>query len=868
MDVSLSYDGTTLTETIVDPTANASATETYTINIPATVGGSTAYIGFTAGTGGATAIQNVLTWKYSLASASTAVLDFSAGFANSASALTLNGAAVNGADLELTNGGGGEASSAFSTSAINITHFTTQFTLLLTGSANTADGFTFCIQGVGASAVGAGGGDLGFGGINNSVALKFDLYDNNGEGTDSTGLFTDGADPFNVGSVNLTNTGINLHSGDPMNVSLSYDGTTLTETIIDPVANVTATESYTIDIPSTVGGNTAYVGFTAGTGGLTSTQYITSWAYTPTTVSPNAPSGLGATPATATSISLTWSSNSTNQTGFHLDRATDAAFTQNLITETLPGSPNSFTDTATGLAPGNTYYYRIRAFNTAGDSANSNVASVTIPSAPPKPTDQEITDVTTTEIDIQWQDNAGHAANGYYILRSVNQGAFTQYASLPPTSRTAPSEYYWSDTNLTPGDYYEYHIVAYNTSGNNDFAGVNATTITSPPTSLAAMTSGNNIDLSWTAPYDFGATTYNIYRSTTSGGESGDMIASGVTGTTYADTTALGGVAYYYEVTAVNANAGYTPPLPSESAFSNEAEAAVPYPAPAQWAATAAASWNTIGDWINAATSDVVAPPGLRGVTGDTVLFGAAGGSPVTLDGASPSVAAIAFDNATSSYTIAQGSGGTLQLNNGANAATISVMHGSHTISAPVLLNSNLSIAPAAGTTLTISGAIGGTSESLTVNNSGTVILSGTNSYDGGTNVSLGNLIVTNPASLLDGSNLTVGNTALFSAVTPAAPAASAENAATTASPAAASSAKPTLPAAAPVSAGPPIFVPPAVQSVLQRHGAASLSWFALLRGASSPDGPGETKERSIQALERGAGQLRRVMLFPSLAAE
>ena len=173
---------------------------------------------------------------------------------------------------------------------------------------------------------------------------------------------------------------------------------------------------------------------------------------------------------------LNWTNNATNQTGFHLDRATDVGFTQNLITENLPPSPNSFTDTYSGLAPGVIFYYRLRAYNAAGDSGNSNVVSITIPVAPPKPTNQQVTNVTTTEIDISWQDNAGHQADGYHILRAVNHGSFTQVASLPPTSRTPPSTYTWSDTNLTPGTYYAYHIIAYNVSGYNDFAGINATT--------------------------------------------------------------------------------------------------------------------------------------------------------------------------------------------------------------------------------------------------------------------------------------------------------------------------------------------------------------------------------------------------------
>jgi hypothetical protein len=74
--------------------------------------------------------------------------------------------------------------------------------------------------------------------------------------------------------------GVNLHSGDVLQVHMIYDGTTLTMTITDTVTNATFTTSWPINIPATVGGNTALVGFTAGTGLQTTTQVIT-WTYGP-----------------------------------------------------------------------------------------------------------------------------------------------------------------------------------------------------------------------------------------------------------------------------------------------------------------------------------------------------------------------------------------------------------------------------------------------------------------------------------------------------------------------------------------------------------------------------------------------------------
>jgi hypothetical protein len=204
--------------------------------------------------------------------------------------LTYNGsAAINGTKLELTNGKALEAGSAFTTSSINITKFTTQFTFQTTAGANTADGFTFTIQGIGPTALGSRGGGLGYSTATNgtgtkigqSVAIKFDLYGNSGEGPDSTGLYTNGALPTNAGSINLTPSGIDLHSGDVFLVTMTYDGTTLTVTLTDTATKATATQTYTVNIPSLVGGSAGYVGFTGGTGAVTSTQDILNWTFTP-----------------------------------------------------------------------------------------------------------------------------------------------------------------------------------------------------------------------------------------------------------------------------------------------------------------------------------------------------------------------------------------------------------------------------------------------------------------------------------------------------------------------------------------------------------------------------------------------------------
>ena len=219
-------------------------------------------------------------------------------------ALVLNGnAQLNGSVLEITDGGPTENSSAWYATPVNVQSFVNDFTFQVT-PGTTADGFTFALQANNTAAIGVGGGGLGYGpvlvgdpgGIPNSVAIKFDLYDNLGEGINSTGLYVNGASP-SIPADDLTTTppGIDLHSGDTFAVHMTYDGTTLALTITDTVTNAVFTKNYLIDIPNTLGTNvtTAYAGFTGGTGGVSATQNILTW-----TLGPLAPS-VGFSPAGA-----------------------------------------------------------------------------------------------------------------------------------------------------------------------------------------------------------------------------------------------------------------------------------------------------------------------------------------------------------------------------------------------------------------------------------------------------------------------------------------------------------------------------------------------------------------------------------------
>src|SRR5262249_9024140 len=109
----------------------------------------------------------------------------------------------------------------------------------------------------------------------------------------SSASFTDGRDPtvrepglppeFPDQSIDLGDrmdpNNVDLQSPGRVRVTMNYRGTTLTVAITDLARNVTANQTSTVDIPAVVGGNFAYVGFTAGTGGFTADQDVNAWIF-------------------------------------------------------------------------------------------------------------------------------------------------------------------------------------------------------------------------------------------------------------------------------------------------------------------------------------------------------------------------------------------------------------------------------------------------------------------------------------------------------------------------------------------------------------------------------------------------------------
>jgi hypothetical protein len=475
---------------------------------------------------------------------------FPSGFntSNTAGELMLNGSAELASNtLEITNGANGEASSAFTENAVSVQGFTTTFTLVDT-SAN-ADGLTYTMQNQGPNAIGGSGGDLGYGGspgITPSVAIKFDLYSNNGEGTDSTGLFVYGDPPeeptgaYSVEkSYDMTSSGVVLNSGDPMLVNLSYNGTVLTETVTDTTLNKTFTQAYTINIPQFVGGGYAYVGFTGGTGGASAIQQIKSWTYGPVAVAPYTPVNFTVTPASGTELDLAWNEPYSAVSNFNVQELESGTYVQ--IAQ-VPGTLTNFN--ATGLSEGTTYSFKVVAVNSAGSSAPTAAVSATTPVPPADVTNLTYSNVTATGATITWT-NVATNATSIEITRTLESNNSQYLTRLSATSTS------YTDTMLLPGRAYDYEVVVFSLAGPSDGVDVIPETIPDVAATPTAMVTGTAITLNW-ADYGHAVSSYNVYRSLTPGGEGTKPYATGIAGDSFTDTGLTNGVTYYYTITAVD----------------------------------------------------------------------------------------------------------------------------------------------------------------------------------------------------------------------------------------------------------------------------------------------------------------------------
>jgi hypothetical protein len=191
--------------------------------------------------------------------------------------------------LRLTNSLS-QSGSAFLSNAISLANqasFSTFFTFNISnplgisdGDGQGADGIVFVVQTV-SNTAGGGGGGIGYLGINNSLGIEFDTWDNGSSANDPNGnhVGINLGGSFNGPTQTIAN---RMNNGEDWYAWVDYNGATnlievrLSETNARPVS---ATLTRTADLVAMLGQTNAFIGFTSGTGAAGGYHDIVNWQF-------------------------------------------------------------------------------------------------------------------------------------------------------------------------------------------------------------------------------------------------------------------------------------------------------------------------------------------------------------------------------------------------------------------------------------------------------------------------------------------------------------------------------------------------------------------------------------------------------------
>ncbi|HHV06167.1 MAG TPA: peptidoglycan DD-metalloendopeptidase family protein [Anaerolineaceae bacterium] len=255
---------------------------------------------------------------------------------------------------------------------------------------------------------------------------------------------------------------------------------------------------------------------------------------------PAAPSGVTASDGTYTDrVVVNWNAVS-GTTRYEVYRATSSGGTKTLI-----GNPTATSYTDTSVTPGTTYWYWVKACNSAGCSGfsagDSGFASIPVPAIP---TNIQASDGTYSDrVQITW--NAVQWAQNYLIYRSNSlDGTKTQIGTSSSTS--------YSDYSMTQGVTYYYWVRACNGTGCSNYSasdtGWASIPIPAVPSGLVATDGAytDKVQVSWNEVA--WATSYKVYRADSETGTKTEIGQSfnGI----YDDNTAVPGTIYWYFVRA------------------------------------------------------------------------------------------------------------------------------------------------------------------------------------------------------------------------------------------------------------------------------------------------------------------------------
>jgi hypothetical protein len=147
---------------------------------------------------------------------------------------------------------------------------------------------------------------------------------------------------------------------------------------------------------------------------------------------PADPSGLTATATSSTAIDLSWSDNSSNETGFAVERRQGSGS----FAEVARVGANVTAHSSSGLSASTQYCYRVRAFNADGSSGYSATACATTAAPPPAPPPVPVP-AFGLRVRVVGEDLSGSVADGAVVSTWPNRGSSGAAAQQSSTQQPA-----------------------------------------------------------------------------------------------------------------------------------------------------------------------------------------------------------------------------------------------------------------------------------------------------------------------------------------------------------------------------------------------------------------------------------------------